>query len=359
MQPAKHIDTAAPVRLMIVDDSAIVRGFTARIFEAEPGVEIVATASNGEMAVREIARKPCDVVILDIEMPVMDGLTALPKLLAAAPGVRVLMSSTLTQRNAEISLEALSLGAADYVPKPSTSQIGGNAEFKRVIAEKVKALGRRRSATPRPVVALYKPAQALRPGSQRKPHIIVIGSSTGGPQALLALIKALPRGVDAPIVIAQHMPRTFTTILAEHLGRASHRPGCEAADGEAILPGRVYLAPGGFHLELVRHGITLAAKLTLEPPENFCRPSVNPLFRSAARLFGDQTAAVMLTGMGSDGLDGARDIARAGGALVAQDEASSVVWGMPGAVANAGLCTAILPLPAIAAHVTGLFGGRP
>ena len=361
MQPALKAVVAAPVRLMIVDDSAIVRGFTARIFQDEPEVEIVATCSNGEIALREIQKRPCDVVILDIEMPVMDGLTVLPKLIAVMPGVKVLMSSTLTQRNAEISLEALSKGAADYVPKPSTKEIGGSAEFRRVIVEKVKALGRRKPPAARRAAvtssAAAKSSIALRAAQPRKPQILVIGSSTGGPQALMTLLRDLPRDFALPIIIAQHMPQTFTTILAQHLARAAGRPGAEAVDGEAILPGHVYLAPGGLHLELARDGVTLKAKLNQAPPENFCRPSVNPLFRSAARLFVNQPAAVLPTGMDTALLDGAPDITIAGAPLIAQDEATSVVWGMPGAVSQAGLCTAVLPLTSIAPHLAGL--GRP
>jgi two-component system chemotaxis response regulator CheB len=361
MNPAGAHAPDTRIRVMVVDDSAIVRGLVVRMLESEPGIVVTATCSNGEMAVREIGRRPCDVVVLDIEMPVLDGLATLPKLLAAAPGVRILMASTLTQRNAEISLEALARGASDYIPKPTTGQLGGSAQFRQVLLEKVLALGRRKPATPAPYRAKgAEPAKAtgwtlLPAAAPRRPQIVAIGSSTGGPQALMSLLAGLPPGVDAPIVIAQHMPPTFTTILAQHLSRVGPRPGAEATDGETVLPGRVYLAPGDFHMELDRCGSTLKVRLTREPPENFCRPSVNPLFRSVARLFGGRAAGVMLTGMGSDGLDGARDLVRAGGSLVAQDEASSVVWGMPGAVAQAGLCHAVLPLAGIAPYLAGLF----
>ena len=346
--------TGTEIRVMVVDDSALVRGIVTRILETEPGVAVVASCANGEAALREIGRRRVDVIILDIEMPVMDGLTALPKLIAAAPGVKVLMSSTLTQRNAEMSLEALARGATDYIPKPTTSQLGGNDGFRRDLVAKIHSLAPDRApASPRP--APSPKSLSLRAASGRRPMILAVGSSTGGPQALMTMVKALPAHIDVPIVIAQHMPPTFTTILAQHLARAGHRPCSEPVGGEAILPGRIYLAPGDFHFELVRDGVTLRAKLTKEAPENFCRPSVNPLFRSAVRLFGDQAAAVMLTGMGSDGLEASREIAAAGGPLVAQDEASSVVWGMPGAVAAAGLCSAILSLTDIAAHLSNIF----
>jgi two-component system chemotaxis response regulator CheB len=350
---------SARTRVMLVDDSAVVRGFLVRILESDPSLEIVATCSNGQTAVHQIARHQPDVVILDIEMPVMDGLTALPLLLAADPGARVIMASTLTQRNAEISMEALQRGATDYIPKPAASALNGSDTFRRDLLGKIAALGQRsqRAGSPRTIAAPTIPVRPapssvkLRISLAREPKILAIGSSTGGPQALLTLLGALPREFKIPIVIAQHMPATFTTVLAQHLARASGRPSTEAVSGEPILPGRIYLAPGDFHFEVARDGTNLVARLNKAPHENFCRPSVNPLFRSVAKLFGAQAACVMLTGMGSDGLDGTRDIAAAGGAVIAQDEATSVVWGMPGAVCNAGLCTAVLPLSGIASHL--------
>ncbi len=347
-------------RVMVVDDSAVVRGFIVRILESDPAVEIVATCSNGQTAVLQIARSKPDIVILDIEMPVMDGLTALPRMLAADPDSRIIMASTLTQKNAEISLEALALGAADYIPKPSAGQLNGNDEFRRLLLEKISALGRRHDHTEVGAAAwpsrkLSRPVLNLRSCIAREPKILAIGSSTGGPQALLTLLRALPVECSVPILIAQHMPATFTTVLAQHIERASGRPCKEAAHRETILPGRIYVAPGDFHFEMAREGAGYMAFLHKAPPENFCRPSVNPLFRSVARAVGGQAVAVMLTGMGNDGLDGTRDIAAAGGAVVAQDEATSVVWGMPGAIANAGLCSAVLPLTAIAPHIAALF----
>jgi len=345
---------------MVVDDSAVVRGFIVRILQSDSTIELVATCSNGQSAVHQVARAKPDVVILDIEMPVMDGLTALPKLLAADPDTRVIMASTLTQKNAEVSLEAMALGAADYIPKPVASQLNGNDNFQRDLLAKIAALGRRRQdrahvATIPAAVPRKPPAFALRNVPPRDPRIVAIGSSTGGPQALLTLLKSLSPDCSVPIVIAQHMPATFTTVLAQHIERTAGRPCREAVHGEAIAPGRIYLAPGDFHFELARDGTALKAQLNKTPPQNFCRPSVNPLFCSVARLFGAQAVAIMLTGMGSDGLDGTREIAGAGGAVIAQDEASSVVWGMPGAIANAGLCSAVLPLTGIAPHLISLF----
>ena len=348
----------APIRVMVVDDSAIVRGLITRSLKSEPRIEVTASCSNGEMAVTQAARKAPDVIILDIEMPVMDGLTALPKLLETNPQARIVMASTLTQRNAGISLKALALGATDYIAKPTTDRLNASEDFHRELIQKVIALGSRRLA--RPTDASPRPPEKpqlphLRGGVMRRPRIIAIGSSTGGPQALLTLLGALPPGVNCPIVIAQHMPATFTTVLAQHIGRASGRPCAEAAHGMEIRPGHIYLAPGDYHFQLAREGTVCVARLSQTAPENFCRPSVDPLFRSVAQVFGAESCGVMLTGMGSDGLSGARIMATAGAPIVAQDEATSVVWGMPGAVAQAGICSAILPLAQIAGHLAALF----
>jgi two-component system chemotaxis response regulator CheB len=352
-----------PIRVMVVDDSAIVRGLITRTLKAEPRIEVTASCSNGEMAVAQAARKPVDIIILDIEMPVMDGLAALPKLLQANPQARIIMASTLTQRNAGVSLKALALGATDYIAKPTTDRLNASEDFHRELIQKVIALGQRKMPAQRPDASPRQKEQTQSPhlrahwngGVMRRPRIIAIGSSTGGPQALLAVLGALSPKVDCPIVIAQHMPATFTTVLAQHIGRASGRPSAEAAHGMEIKPGHIYLAPGDFHFQVAREGTTLVARLSQTAPENFCRPSVDPLFRSIAQCFGPDACAVMLTGMGSDGSSGAKVMAAAGAPVVAQDEATSVVWGMPGAVANAGICTAILPLPQIAGHLSNLF----
>lgn len=355
------------VRVMVVDDSAVIRGFIVRSLEREPDVEIVTTCSNGQTAVQQLARKTVDVVILDIEMPVMDGLTALPKLLAIDSDVKVVIASTLSQRNAEISLQALALGAADYLPKPSASKLGSSDDFHRELLQKVRGLGRRRKAPVREVHTKAQPAHTpwtmahgpitLRTKGHVRPQILVIGSSTGGPQALMDMLKTLPRNFAAPTLIAQHMPATFTPILAQHLAKVTGRACSEAVDRMPLQNGAIHLAPGDFHLEVTGNSANARLRLSKGPPENFCRPSVNPLLRSAVHVFGAHAAAVILTGMGNDGLEAARDLAAAGGILVAQDEASSVVWGMPGAVASAGLCTAVLPLKDIAAHLAQLFTG--
>ena len=347
-----------PVRVMVVDDSAIVRGLITRMLSADPRIEVMASCSNGQMAIVQAARRLADVIILDIEMPVMDGLAALPRLLEASPGSRVIMASTLTQRNAAISLQALAAGATDYIAKPTSDPLGAATDFRRDLIAKVIALGRARAVSlPKALAGPGAgPAPVLRHGLARPPKLIAIGSSTGGPQALLTMLGALSPAVTCPIVIAQHMPATFTTVLAQHIARASGRPCSEAADGMEIKPGSICLAPGDFHLQMAREQGRLVARLSQAPSENFCRPSVDPLFRSVAALFGAESCAVVLTGMGSDGCGGARILAAAGAPIIAQDEASSVVWGMPGAVANAGICSAILPLDRIAGHLGLLFG---
>jgi two-component system chemotaxis response regulator CheB len=356
----------APIQVMIVDDSAVVRGLTVRILESDSAIKVVATCSNGQIALQQLARRPVDVIILDIEMPVMDGLTALPLLLKTVPGVQIIIASTLSQRNAIVSMQALAQGATDYIPKPSTTRLGANDDYRRDLLHKVRALGRRRAviappsqaSAARPTPTPRAPGGLiLRPPMQVVPQILAIGSSTGGPQALLAVLRALPASIDIPILIAQHMPAAFTPYLAQHIAQASGRPCREAVDGMPVLPGTITVAPGDFHLEVVGTTTKPMARLTKGPAENFCRPSVNPLLRSLAGLFGMNTLAVMLTGMGSDGLDGAQALIRAGGALIAQDEQSSVVWGMPGAVANAGLCSAVLPLTRIAPEIERLVCG--
>jgi two-component system chemotaxis response regulator CheB len=349
---------AAAVSVMVVDDSAIVRGLITRTLKSDPRIEVVASCSNGAMAVAQAARRSLDIIILDIEMPVMDGLTALPKLQQANPGARIIMASTLTQRNAAISLRAMALGAADYIAKPTTDRLNASKEFHRELISKVIALGQSKSLQYLADGPSCPPAIthiAARSGIVRQPRIIAIGSSTGGPQALLTLLGALSPTVTCPIVIAQHMPATFTTVLAQHIERASCRPTIEAAEGMEIKPGHIYLAPGDYHFEVARKGAGFAARLSQTAPQNYCRPSVDPLFHSVAQLFGPESCAVMLTGMGSDGCGGARAIAAAGAPVIAQDQATSVVWGMPGAVAHAGICSAILPLPKIAGHLASLF----
>jgi len=329
---------------------------------------VIASAGDGEMALGALGRHEIEVIILDIEMPRMDGLTAIPQLLAKRPGVQIIMASTLTRRNAEISLKALALGAADYVTKPGSGALTSADDFKRALIARVKslALARRRSRghvapsaaeirhAPQPgAPAPTRGLVALRSASPEPPRAIAIASSTGGPQALFTVLGGM-RGVRQPIFITQHMPATFTTILAEHIQRITGWSAHEATDGETPRGGVAHIAPGDFHM--LAEGMAEAPRLRLAktPPENFCRPAADPMLRSLVEVYGGRILALVLTGMGHDGLAGSRGVVAAGGTVLAQDEASSVVWGMPGAVAQAGLCSAVLPLGELAAHVVKL-----
>ena len=362
------------IRVMVVDDALVIRGMLSRIIEEEAGLSVVASVGDGERALKSLERHDVDVVVLDIEMPRMDGLTALPKIIEQAPGIQVLMASTLTLRNANISMQAMELGAADYIAKPSSSgELRSADEFRREFVEKVKTLGRiarrrRRlsgapaargglAAAPAPKPAAKSANITLRPMQNSKPDVIAIGSSTGGPQALFKVLSSLGAEVKQPILITQHMPPTFTTILAEHIQKASGRPCKEGKDGDAITPGTIYVAPGDYHMLVESKGVTKTLKLTQDPPENFCRPAADPMFRSISKAYGARVLVVILTGTGSDGKKGAEVVVQGGGQVVGQDEASSVVWGMPGAVANAGLCSAVLPLDEIGGLVKRLATG--
>ena len=364
----------APIRVMIVDDSAVVRGLVSRWLDEETGIEVVGRHANGKLAVADVARSAPDIILLDVEMPVMDGLEALPLLLKARPSVRVLMVSTLTKRNAEISFKALALGAIDYLPKPdSNSELTLSADFRGEVVRKVKALGRPRPHRARlekeaPDVSGYAglteaPAElgfSYRPFSLVPPRVIAIGSSTGGPEVLVSLLGMLSPALSrVPVVIAQHMPPVFTAILAERLAKATGREAREGKNGEPVRPGTIYVAPGGHHMTVMR-STSPVLRIGDEPPLHFCRPAVDPLFRSVAATFGPASLGIVLTGMGHDAAAGARSIADAGGSVIAQDESSSVVWGMPGAAAAVGACSALLPPAAIAETAAKLVRGvRP
>jgi two-component system chemotaxis response regulator CheB len=339
----------AAARVMICDDSLVIRNAIARILEADPAIRVVAKVGDGRAALDKLQTTEVDVLVLDIEMPVLDGMSALPLLLRADPKLRVIMSSTLTTRGADIALRALRLGAADYVPKPTSAGVNGDEVFRRDILEKVKGLARLRRLTLLPPgTASAIPRMTLRAPALLSPRLLAIGSSTGGPQALFTLIQALGVSIHIPVILTQHMPATFTPILANHLSKLGGMRCTEAVDGETLAPGRIYLAPGDRHLLVDGERGVLRARLTTDPPENFCRPSVDPMLRSASAACGGRVLVTMLTGMGHDGLAGTKAVIEAGGAALAQDEATSVVWGMPGAIALAGLCHAVLPLPNIA-----------
>lgn len=387
---------------MVVDDSAVIRGFLVRYLEEDSRIKVVATASNGAMALKTMKTVRPDVVVLDIEMPEMDGMTALPKILEIDPTVRVVMASTLTLKNADISLRAIQMGAADYVPKPETTRsVNANIDFRRELVEKVTiyAAARRRSLrlplpgggqtaggpvvvarrgvpdrspgrrsvhgtareAGRPVTSVSAAREqtpiVLRPAPQVRPHLLAIAASTGGPQALIRVLTGLKDSLThIPVLVVQHMPATFTAILADHIGRSSGLPCSEAVDADPLKPGHIYVAPGDYHMTVKRAEDGMVLALDQNPPENFCRPAVDPLFRSLSDTYGMRVLAVVLTGMGHDGLRGARDLVNSGAGLIAQDEKSSVVWGMPGAVATAGLCHAVVPLDAMAEILKKIIG---
>ena len=388
---------ATPVRVMVVDDSAVVRGLVSRWVSEIPGMTVVARASNGRLAVDEVAKSDPEIVVLDIEMPVMDGLTALPQLLKVKPSLRVIMASTLTQRNAEISFRAMAMGAVDYIPKPErNSGISTSDSFRQDLISKISGLGARlrggggskrssvgagssttalKRTSEKPTLKAPKKEQrdhepsrkttsifptknfVLRPYSNVKPRVIAFGSSTGGPQALLAVIKSVaPTLKGFPVLLTQHMPKTFTPILARHIGEAAQLPTREAEDGEALEAGHIYVAPGGVHMKVVMDDKVQRICLYDGPKVNFCKPAVDPLFESLAAVYGPAVLAVVLTGMGQDGAMGAEKVAQAGGSVIAQDEATSIVWGMPGATAAIGACSAVLPLDKIGPEIKRFIG---
>jgi two-component system chemotaxis response regulator CheB len=378
------------IRVMVVDDATVVRSLVSRWVEDTPGLKMVAALRNGREAIDRLDHAKPDVVVLDVEMPELDGISTLPKLLARRRDLTVIMASALTRDHAEVTLKALALGAADYIPKPMTE--GGvmtSAAFQRELIEKIRVLGARRKRRPMPppyarrgpnlatrrlggaIQSAVKwrtaepeaPTQIhkLRPFSVVHPRVLLVGSSTGGPQALTKLVSRLDAVTEtAPILITQHMPATFTTILAEHLTRAGAKPVHEAIHGEPVLAGKIYLAPGGRHMKVARIDGTATIVLDDGPPVHYCKPAVDPLFTSAAEVWEGWVLAVILTGMGTDGTSGAADIVQSGGSVIAQDEATSVVWGMPGHAVAAGLCAEVLPLDQIGPKVSRMFlGAKP
>ena len=361
------------IRVLVVDDSAVVRHLVTDVIGGDPTLDVVGTAANGQIAVDMVKRLNPDVITLDVEMPVMDGLATLAALRELPTMPAVIMFSTLTARGASATLEALSLGAADYVTKPEG--VSGIAEAKDIVRAqllpKIRALAIRRGLAVTPQIASVvsttandaEPQQRferapLRPNvggaavTPRAPReridIIAIGVSTGGPNALALLIPQIPANIGVPIVVVQHMPPLFTKLLAERLDVKSSVHVVEATDGLALEAGMVAIAPGNFHMEVHGSATSPRIKLNQEPPENSCRPAVDVLFRSVARIYESHVLALVLTGMGHDGADGCHDFKMRGSYVAVQDEASSIVWGMPGAVVANNEADAILPLAEIA-----------
>ncbi|MCA8932571.1 MAG: chemotaxis-specific protein-glutamate methyltransferase CheB [Rhodospirillaceae bacterium] len=344
---------------MVVEDAAVVRGMLIAMLESDPMLRVVSAVGDGAAAVQAIARQTIDVVVLDIEMPVMDGLTAMPLLMRASPGTRIIVTSALTARNAAISLRAMVMGAADYVSKPNAGRgLHAADAYRSELVAKVKALAagvREQAAGPtgwlgRAAAPAASPAYPTRPVPRGfRPEVVAIGSSTGGPQALFQVIGGLAGRVGLPILVTQHMPAAFTRVLAQQMSRQCAVDAVEPGDGDKVHPGKVHVAPGGVHMVVERGGDGRPTiRLSQAPPENFCRPSVDVMLRSLAATYGAHVLAVILTGMGTDGLKGCEQTVAAGGTVLAQNQATSVVWGMPGAVSTAGLSSDILPLEEIA-----------
>ncbi len=361
--------SAEAIKVMVVDDSATARGMIGRIIDGEPDMRVVASAWNGRVAVDMLERQAVDVVLLDVDMPELDGLEALPRILARRPEVRVVMVSALTGAGAETTMRALALGASDYVPKPSAREGLGLADVASELTRKIRALsGGRPQARPRPENGPAAspgegPAEATSvrplPGRRKSgtPRVVAVVASTGGPHAIAKFLGDLSPELTTPILIVQHMPPLFTGMLAARITRVTGRPCTEATDGEAVIDGRIYVAPGNVHLTVERTPGGVVTRLDDSPAENFCKPSADRLLRSLPAVYGDAVLVVVLTGMGHDGTEGSRVVRHAGGRIVVQDEATSVVWGMPGSVAEAGLAEAVLPLDQIAAFVGGRLGG--
>jgi two-component system chemotaxis response regulator CheB len=349
--------SVSKIRVLVVDDAVVFRRVVADELAADPALEVVGTAANGRLALARLPQVTPDLVILDIEMPELDGLATLREIRKTYPRLPVVMFSALTERGAAASLDALALGATDYFPKPA----GGLDESRRVLREElipeIKALCQRVPAAPLPPPAAAPAAPAGRV------DVVAVAASTGGPNALADLFAGFPADFPVPVLIAQHMPPMFTRLLAERLSAKNPVPVEEGRAGGVLRPGHAWVAPGDYHMTVARDAAGVKVGLNQDPAENSCRPAADVTFRSVAKAYGPNVLAVVLTGMGQDGLRGCEAIRAAGGRVVVQDEATSVVWGMPGYVARAGLADKVLPLDMIAAEVVrrvrlGRGGGR-
>ena len=357
-------EAAAPVQAMVVGASDVVAGLVGGILERDPRIEIAATPADGAEAVIQFRKVDIEAVVLDIGGDPKEALTSISRLKRIDTKVQIIMVSTLNFTNVKTGLEGIERGAAEFLQTPARhTRDSSLAVFQHNLAETVHGLGlaRRRAggrvAKKVPDLTPARPIR-LRKESQLAPKILLIGSSTGGPQALHAVFKALSKSLTQPILIAQHMPPVFTAALAKAITDKNGWACTEGEDGEVIQGGHAYIAPGDKHMVIEKDGGETVIRLNQDPPVNYCRPSVDPLFRSAVKIFGAATLATMLTGMGNDGEAAAGVIAEAGGTVIAQDEATSVVWGMPGAVAGAGVCSAVLPLGDIAGYLNQAAGGK-
>lgn len=348
----------APIKVLVVDDSMIVRRAVVDALKPDPEIDVIGTASNGKIALEKILQLKPDVLILDIEMPICDGFEVLKGIRAQGLRVRTIMFSTLTERGATQTIKALSLGAHDYVPKPSSgTNIHSYGEGVKQVAyeltPKIKQFRKRLSVTPKSTAAPLKATMPIRRrfSTSPVPQIVAIGISTGGPEALAKLLPCLSASLSVPVVIVQHMPPLFTRLLSERLNLSSKLQIVEAKDGMKLQGGVVYIAPGDYHM-VVQSGVGhMLVSLNQDPPENSCRPAADVLFRSVAEVYGSRSLGVIMTGMGHDGLKGIRIMHARGASIIAQDEASSVVWGMPAGVVQEGLADKVLPLGQLAGAI--------
>ncbi len=357
------------ITVLVADDSALVRRLVSGVLNDADGIEVIGTAHDGANAIDKVDRLRPDLVTLDVEMPVMDGISAMREIRKRHPRLPVIMVSTLTHRGASATLDALAAGASDYVTKPTNSLSLNQSldELRDQLVPRVRALTARRPAAARhpatgatTVRADPAPKRTPRPHSARPAQIVALGSSTGGPDALSTVLSALTERPRVPVVAVQHMPPVFTAMLAQRLDRLGPASVVEAEDGRRLLPGTVYLAPGGRHLEVQWRGAEPVTVLHDREPENYSRPSVDVLFRSVAAAYPGSAIGVVLTGMGHDGRAGCAAMGESGALIVAQDAASSVVWGMPGAVVGAGLADRVLALRDIGAYLSSeLRSGAP
>lgn len=349
-------DRGRGIRVLVVDDSLIVRSAFSRLIEQEEALILSAAVSTAEDALQLLATERVDVILLDLEMPGMGGLEALPKMIERASEAKILVVSSFTADGAEATVEALAQGAADTLQKPATG--GFDQVYREKLVAKIRALGRkplRRSATA--ATTAGTPPPVLRTASRHRATVVAIGASTGGIHALGQLFGALPE-VNVPILVTQHLPGSFVEAFRQQLEDVSGLPTIVCRDGEPLVPGRIFIAPGDAHMVVVEHGTGHVIRLDRRPAPSGCMPSVDPMFASLAITHGPAALGVVLTGMGRDGTDGAIELTEAGGTLLVQNEASSAVWGMPGSIARAGLASAILHPFDLAARIAAATVGR-
>lgn len=350
-----------PWRVLLVDDSVVIRGMLSRFVDAESDLEVVATAANGRIGVSKVVAHDPDIVVLDIEMPVMNGLEALREIRVTHPKLPIIMFSTLTGRGGSATLEALAAGATDYALKPTTTNTSANAlqQVRDELIIKIRALC---GATQAPIRSVSRPSSttpaAKRESKRSAISAVIIGSSTGGPVALDRVLSDISKPLPVPTIVVQHMPSGFTKSLADRLDRRTCHCVVEAETGMEAAPGSVFIAPGGRQMRLVRRSAGVVFDVFDGPLVNSCRPSLDPTFMSAGEIYGSHALTVMLTGMGADGTEGTRVLADAGADVIAQDEATCTVWGMPRSVFEAGLTTEVLPLDGIGQRITSLVTSR-